>query len=120
MVNNSKVINLSRRVRRVEEKLAISNQGGIADWAIDYARSVARSNERFYDFQLAVSKVLRKKHGNGLADPEPPGLRKEDNLLAFAKGLSDKYPSLEAYKTFMDLQPLSIDFDAFRKVLEGN
>ena len=81
MMNNSNIINLSRRVKRAEEKLAVNNQGGIAEWAIKYARSIARSAERHYEFQLAIAKVLREQSGKDAADPEPPELRREENIL---------------------------------------
>ncbi len=106
---------LERRIKRLEKKLNSKDKNGIPEWALKVAEDKRWGDNFSYKSGLVLNEVKREQFGENPEDPEPPELQTEDDVLAFAKQISEKYDSLEDYRA--SLPPM--DFTAVRKVMDS-
>ncbi len=89
---------LERRIKRLEKKLNSKGKDGIAGWALEVADKKKRFDNFYNGNILLLNKVSREQDGENTEDPEPHKLQTEQDVLAFAKELSEKYNSREDYE----------------------
>ena len=103
---------IKNRVKSLEEKFKVKGKDGIAEWAMQVARD--KSNRLRIDPE-PVRRALAEIRGE-VYKPKPskcPELNTEEDILNYAREISEKYSSLEEYQA--SLPP--IDTTPIKKAL---
>lgn len=102
-----------KRVKKLEEK--IKGKGGTADWALEAARNKAFFDDNWHNTILAMNESARIHCNENPKDPKPPELQTEEDILKFAKEISDKFSNLEEYQAYRQSQ---IDWTEIDKAIK--